>query len=109
MQSISSCEPSPAPESDYTREVDRAVAEVRADKKWKVEYMRLIERDMEKMRLGEYKGRVALARNSRNRFDSETLSGILMIHPKTLQAILETIDEHPDWDDEEVAEHIDFE
>ena len=97
------------PESDYTAALDRAVAEVRADKKWKVEYMRLIERDMEKMRLGEYKRSVAQARNSRYRVDPETLSGILMIHPKTLQAILDTIDAHPDWDDEEVAEHIDFE
>ena len=70
-------------ETDFVRELDRAVAAVRADPKWQAAYMRLIERHKEKTRLGERIIRVTQARYSRNRVDSETLSGILMIHPKT--------------------------
>ena len=68
-----------------------------------------IERDMESKKLGGWKSRIAQARNSRYRVDHETLAGVLMVHPNALQVILETIDEHPDWDDEEIAEHLLFE
>ena len=72
--------------------------------------MVLVERDWRNKRLGEFRGKVAQVRNSRHSgVDSKTLLGILMLHPKIYQAILDAIDAHPDWDDEQVAESIDFE
>ena len=98
-----------APESAYTRELDRAVADVRADKKWKVEYMRFNELMMDTKRLGRYMERVAQVRAFRDEFQPNQLARITFVSPELLQTILNTIDAHPDWNDEEVAEHIDFE
>ena len=97
------------PDSDYTRMLDEAVEYVRSDDKWRREYMVLNEMLKENRRMGAYMGKVAQVRNSRNSVDKGTLSLILMIHPHTLQAILDTMDAHPDWDDEKIAETVDFE
>ena len=52
------------------RYMDSAVTDVRKDTKWRREYMVLIERDREKMRLGERRRSVAQARAFRNRFSA---------------------------------------
>ena len=86
---------------------------MRADKKWKVEYMRFNELMMDTkrsgMRLGRYMERVAQVRAFRDEFQPNQLARITFVSPELLQTILNTIDAHPDWNDEEVAEHIDFE
>ena len=94
------------PESAYTKELDSAVADVRADVKWRVEYMRLMERDREKIRLGEYKGRVSMVRELRNQTSKQTLIKICYDNPELLQTIFDAIDANPDWDDEQIAEHV---
>ena len=96
------------PESGYTKALDSAVTDVRMDEKWRREYMRFNELMLENRRLGRYTQSVAQVRNSRNSVDDKTLMGILMLHPNTYQAILNTIDAHPEWDDEQVAESVDF-
>ena len=95
-----------APENSYTKALDSAVTDVRKDEKWRREYMVLNEAFREKIRLGRYAQSVAGVRNSRNSVDDKTLMRILMLHPSTYQAILDTIDAHPEWDDEEVAENV---
>ena len=97
-----------APGSAYTKALDHAVAEVRTDEKWRREYMVLNEMLRARERLGEYRRSVAQIRKFRNRFDNEELSEIYIIQPEVVNAILNTIDAHPDWDDEQVAENIDF-
>ena len=97
------------PEDDYTQELDSAVAEVRRDEKWRVEYMRLIERDRENRRLGEYKTKVSQVRKSRHRFGMDEMADIYIITPKAVGLIVNAIDTHPDWDDEQIAESICFE
>ena len=98
-----------APGDGYTRALDNAVAEIRADEKWRREYMVLVERDREKMRLGEYKRSVAQVRAFRSEFQPEQLARIAFVSPELLKTILDAIDAHPDWDDEQVAENVDFE
>ena len=98
-----------APESSYTKALDSAVTDVRKDEKWRREYMVLMERDREKMRLGRYSQSVAQARKFRNRFSQGELAEFCFVSPDLLKAILDTIDAHPDWDDEQVAENVDFE
>ena len=98
-----------APDSAYTKELDQAVAEVRTDEKWRREYMVLLERDRANRRLGRYAERVAYVRKLRNRFNAKELAEICFITPELLKLVLDTIDAHPDWDDEQVAENVDFE
>lgn len=59
-------------------------------------------------RLGEREGKVAQVRLSRNRFSVDELSDIYYINPQAVQAILDAIDAHPDWDNEKVAENVEF-
>lgn len=98
-----------APNSEYTRALDKAVEEIRSDEKWRREYMVLNEMMRESRRLGERRRSVAQIRKFRGRFNTEELADIYIIEPKAVKAILETIDTHPDWDDEQVAENVDFE
>ena len=62
----------------------------------------------EKMRLGRYSEKVSLVRMSRGRFSADEQATVYFIDLKTVRAILDTIDAHPDWDDEQVAENIAF-
>ena len=98
-----------APESPYTRALDAAVTEIRADKKWRREYMVLNELLRENRRMGRYQMQVEMLRKFRNRFASEEMAEICMLRPEAVKAILNAIDAHPDWDDETVAENVSFE
>ena len=71
--------------------------------------MLLSEKFMKNRRLGEYMGRVAQVRAFRNEFQPEQLARFVFVSPELLKAILDAIDAHPDWDDETIAENVDFE
>ena len=62
----------------------------------------------ENRRLGEYKRSVAQVRKLRNRFEAEELAEICLITPELLKLVMDAIDAHPDWDDEQVVENVDF-
>ena len=94
------------PEGGYTQELDNAVEEVRRDEKWRREFMLLMERDRENRRMGRYADRVAHVREFRSEFQPEQLARIAFVSPELLTSILSAIDEHPDWDDEMVAEYV---
>ena len=96
------------PKSDYTRELEKAVEEVISDEKWRREFMVMIERDRANRRLGEFKRSIAQVRRFRDRFGKEDLAEICFVTPQLLGVIIDSIDAHPDWDDEEIAESIDF-
>ncbi len=97
------------PDSDYTRALDRAVTGVRRDEKWRREYMVMNELLRENRRLGQRERSVAQIRKFRNRFDPNELAEICFISPEILLKIQNAIDAHPDWDDETVAENVEFE
>ena len=63
----------------------------------------------EQERLGERKLSVSLVRRSRNRFNVDELAELYILQPTAVHAILDAIDAHPDWDDEQVAENVSFE
>ena len=98
-----------APNSEYTRALDKAVEEIRSDEKWRREYMVLNEMMRESRRLGERRRSVAQIRKFRGRFNTEELAEICFISPEALKMVVDAIDAHPDWDDEQVAENVDFE
>ena len=98
-----------APNSEYTRALDKAVEEIRSDEKWRREYMVLNEMMRESRRLGERRRSVAQIRKFRGRFNTDELAEICFISPEALKMVMDAIDAHPDWDDEQVAENVDFE
>ena len=63
----------------------------------------------ENKRLGERRVRVAQARKFRNRFSQDELAEICFLSPELLASVLNAIDAHPDWDDEQIAENVEFE
>ena len=71
--------------------------------------MVLIERDRANQRLAERRRSVAQVRAFRNEIQPDQLARFVFISPELLKTILDTIDAHPDWDDETVAENVDFE
>ena len=97
------------PENDYTRALDEAVTEIRKDTKWRREYMVLNELMRERERIAKYTDRVAHARKFRNRFAPDELAEICFLSPELLASVLDAIDAHPDWDDEQIAENVEFE
>ncbi len=97
------------PDSDYTRELEKAVQEIRPDEKWRREYMVLNEMIKNGERLAEHRRSIAQVRAFRNELQMDQLARFTFISPETLKSILEAIDAHPDWDDEQVAENVDFE
>ena len=82
------------------------VTAIREDEKWRREYMVLNEMLLENKRMGKYEERVAQVRAFRNEFQPEQLARIVFATPELLASILNTIDAHPDWDDEQVAESV---
>ena len=96
------------PGNDYTRDLERAAAEIRGDEKWRREFMVMVERDRANRRLGRYTEKVASVRKFRHRFQREDLAEIVSVKATTVGNILSAIDAHPDWDDETIAESIDF-
>ena len=97
-----------APKSDYARGLEKAVEEVKTERKWRREYMLLMERDREKMLLGEYKDKVAVIREGRDVMPPELMARVLKISIEAVDEISAAIDAHPEWDDEEVAENLFF-
>ena len=97
-----------APDDDYTKMLDAAVKEVRSDDKWRREYMVLNEMLIENQRLGENRVKVAQVRKFRNRFKPDDLAELYILHPNVVKAILNTIDTHPSWSDEKIAESVEF-
>ena len=71
--------------------------------------MLLNEKLRESERLGRRHQSIAQARKFRKRFSADELAEICLVSPELLKAILDAIDAHPDWDDETVAENVDFE
>ncbi len=97
------------PDSDYTKDLSRAVTEIKADEEWRREFMVMNELIRSRERIAEHRRSIAQARKFRGRFNTDELAEICFISPEALKTILGAIDAHPDWDDEQIAENIDFE
>ena len=70
--------------------------------------MVLMERDRENRRMGRYDQTVAAVRRGRNKYPPEVIEDFMGIDLETIESIFSAIDAHPDWDDEEIAEYLDF-
>ena len=96
------------PGSDYTRDLKKAVEEVRLDEKWRREYMVMNELLKENRRMGGNIRTVSQIRQNRKELTRDAIARYMLVDPVIVATIISTIDAHPDWDDEEIAESIDF-
>lgn len=97
------------PATEYTKEPDSAVEAVKASEEWRREYMILFLRDRENVRLGEYKKTVfQIRKNYKMDRTPDAIAGFLFIPAEKCSEVISVFMEHPDWDDEQVAEESDW-
>ena len=90
------------PKSDLTRSLDDEVEAVKTNEEWRREYMTLLMRDNENKALGEQRKVVSVARTGI--LDNETMSKAFQMDVDDILLIQSLIKEHPEMDDEEIAE-----
>ena len=78
--------------------------EIRQSEERRREYMSINVERADDKELGEYRGYVKSVRDSH--YPDEILVDVLKIDGKTLMYVRQVLSEHPDWDDEEVAEEV---
>ena len=96
--------------TEYTKSLDEEVATVKADEKFRRQYMLLMEAYAMKEETGEHKRVVSLIRKSlkRNRFSTQEMADYFDVSEQDCSAVLDCIREHPDWNDRQIAEEIDW-
>ena len=95
--------------TEYTRALDAEVESVKSDEKVRMQYMLLMEAYAQHEELGAYKKVVSVIRDAISDFSAKQLAKILKVKEKDCAAAIACIEAHPDWDDERVAEEIDWE
>lgn len=91
------------PKTEYAKDLEQAVDEVKKSEKWRREYMTLMMRDREKVKLGEYTKTVHVICNSPDGVSDDVLSKMLGVDEEKIYKIRECISEYPDWNDEQIA------
>ena len=94
-----------APKSDYARMLDDAVQNVKRNQERRHEYMNLNVFATDERVLGKYSKVVELIRANNIPVSDDELVKILKITPEFLSCVRKTIEENPDWDDEDVADY----
>lgn len=95
-----------APVTDYAKDLDKAVDEIKNSEEWRREYMTLLMRDKENIKIGEYVDKIAAIREARNDVDRSILMRMFRLDDSEFDKVILFIDEHPDWDNEDIAEAI---
>ena len=93
------------PASDLTRSLDEEVNNVKSNKKWRREFMTLLMRDNENKLLGKYMLLIDRVKNLDVK-DAEFAAKILGIKEQQIYEIKDYIAEHPEMDEDDLAEHI---
>ena len=95
-----------APESEYSRMLDEAVKKVKHNEARRTEYMNINVDRLDNIDLGEYKRIVNQIRGNNGLLSDETMIEFMKITPTVLYCVRKALSEHPDWDDEDIAEEV---
>lgn len=96
------------PTTEYTKELASAVEAVKASEEWRREYMTLFLRDRENFRMGGYATKVGQIRHNMKTQTVSAMASFIVLPEDTCEEVIKIIDEHPDWDDEQVAEEVEW-
>ncbi|MBE6004798.1 MAG: Rpn family recombination-promoting nuclease/putative transposase [Lachnospiraceae bacterium] len=95
-----------APETEYSRMLDEAVKKIKHNEARRTEYMNINTFAIDEREMGEYMKIVSLIRINDKRFSDSDIVSILNIKPVVLYCVRKALSEHPDWDDEDIAEEV---
>ena len=94
------------PTTNYSKELDKAVEEVKNDEKWRERFMKLDLRDREHERLGEYAKTISSIRENKDVFDESTIIRFLKLTEDQYGRIIYYINNNPDMDNYDVAKKL---
>ena len=92
------------PESPYAKMLDEAVKDVKQSEERRLEYMTVYANVADEREVGNYSAYVKSVRDTT--VTDDMLIAVLKIEPKTINNIRFVISQHPDWDDDDVAEAV---
>ncbi len=95
-----------APETEYSRMLDEAVKKVKHNEARRTEYMNINTFAIDEREMGEYMKIVSQIRINDKRLSDSDIVSILNIKPVVLYCVRKALSEHPDWDDEDIAEEV---
>ena len=95
-------------ESEYTKELAQEVEFVKSDEKWRREYMLMMEAYAIQKNLGDYRRVVRFIRRNRKKKTEDDIVDMLEVTKQDYESVISALDSHPDWDDEKIAEEIDW-
>ena len=91
---------------EYTDRLNREVTSIRMDEKWRHDFMTLGQKFREREYIGAHKQVVRQVRNNRNEFSVDAMAKFMQVPADDCREIITLLDEHPDWTDDEVADHV---
>ena len=92
--------------TQYTKMLDAAVKEIKQNEERRREYMTIYANRADEREIGSYSRVVSSVRENDGYFTDDQMIRFMRIRPETLQNIRFVIQEHPDWDDEDVADEV---
>lgn len=92
--------------TEYTKSLDKEVATVKADEKFRRQYMLYMEALANEKNLGMHMAKVSQIRKSIKRLSTQEMADYFDVTEENCAAVINCIQEHPDWDDEQIAEEI---
>lgn len=95
--------------NEYTKALDAEVESVKSDEKVRLQYMLLMEAYAHERSMGEYIRVVSQIRDAIGELTTKQMSKYFKVKEKACQDAVECISVHPDWDDEQVADHVEWE
>ncbi len=92
------------PVSHYAKMLDDAVKDIKQSEERRLEYMTIYTNAADEREVGDYRTYVRSIRDAS--VSDDMLIAVLKIQPQTINNIRFVIEQHPDWDDDDVAEEV---
>ena len=92
--------------SEYTEKLEQEVVVVKKDEKVRREYMLLAEAFANERSMGAYAMVVSLIRDAFHELTVPKMAKYFKVSENDCAAVINCINEHPDWDNERIAEEI---
>ena len=90
----------------YTKMLDEAVKEIKQSEERRHEYMTIYANEADEREIGEYRKVVDQVRQNNDFLTDEQMIRFMHIRPEMLHNIRIVIQEHPDWNDDDVADMV---
>ena len=94
----------------YTESLKDEITEVKVSEEWRRRYMKLLIRDQENIEMGKELGELSTCvrqvKNNLERFSADQLASLLGFDQATIQKIIDSIQIHPDWNNEKIVSEL---